>query len=40
MTSQPLSSVSQTNKKEENPVQEILISDDFQEREKEERKRR
>ena len=35
MTSQPLSSVSQTNKKEENPVQEILISDDFQEKEKE-----
>jgi electron transfer flavoprotein alpha subunit len=38
MTSQPLSSVSQTNKKEENPVQEILISDDFQEKEKEKEK--
>jgi electron transfer flavoprotein alpha subunit len=35
MTSQPLSSVSQTNKKEENPVREILIDDDFQEKEKE-----
>jgi electron transfer flavoprotein alpha subunit len=38
MTSQPLSSVSQTNKKEENPVQEILINEDFQEKEKEKEK--
>jgi electron transfer flavoprotein alpha subunit len=35
MTSQPLSSVSQTNKKEEYPVQEILINDNTQESEKE-----
>jgi electron transfer flavoprotein alpha subunit len=35
MTSQPLSSVSQTNKKEEYLAQEILINDATQEREKE-----
>ncbi|HEY0579950.1 MAG TPA: hypothetical protein VGC75_04520, partial [Candidatus Nitrosocosmicus sp.] len=35
MTSQPLSSVSQTNKKGEYPAQEILINDATQEREKE-----